>query len=143
MSFPVRPSVCRMAVAVICLGTVLPTAWAVDNYVDCQSGNDAGAGTAADPWKTIQVAVNRSNAGDRVRIVAGACPAADQLYPVDVKPGVSIVGDGSDATIIDNTGSGLGDAAFSLSGAQDFPPSQRLTEDSLTPTALASWRGDR
>jgi len=130
MSFPAsRAAVCRMVLAASWLATAVPVARAADNYVDCQTGDDSGAGTAADPWKTIQIAVDRSNAGDRVRIVAGACVAADQSFPVQVKPGVSIVGDGSDLTVIDNTGLGSGSAAFYLADpTQDFPASQRLTD---------------
>jgi hypothetical protein len=62
--------------------TVLP-AHAVDYYISGSSGNDINPGTLASPWKTIQKANSRLQAGDTVYIRGGTYQVAEGVNPAN------------------------------------------------------------
>ncbi len=63
----VRPALCAATLAYFIIGNVAHAA----TYEVASSGSDANAGTAAQPWKTLQKASNTVKAGDTVLVNNG------------------------------------------------------------------------
>src|SRR5687767_2393430 len=68
-------------------------------YYVSTSGNDAGNGSAASPWRTLAFAVTKvgANQGHTIKLSAGTFVEKGQF---NVPPGVSVEGAGIDQTII-------------------------------------------
>ncbi len=93
-----------------------------DYYVDALYGDDiAGDGTPASPWRTITRALGAATrAGDLVIVRAGTYNQdLGEVFPIVLPPGVSLLGEGCDTTII----AGQGDKPVLSIGnkTQDFP----------------------
>lgn len=71
-------------------------------YVDAVNGNDAtGDGSQARPWRTITYALSRVSSGDTIRVLTGTYNIAlGEAFPLNLPPGVSLIGSGRDATVI-------------------------------------------
>jgi len=79
---------------------------AADYYVDANKGsNTAGDGTQAKPWKTITYALSQvSEDGHKHTIYVASATydtALGESFPIVMKNGVSLVGEGADSTILD------------------------------------------
>jgi parallel beta-helix repeat protein len=91
-----------------------------DYYVNALTGNDAtGDGTSGTPWKTITYALTQiTNSGCNVHIAAGTYDITlGEIFPLMMKDGVSLIGSGIDASIIDASSSGVN--AVSCIGTTD------------------------
>jgi galactitol-specific phosphotransferase system IIB component len=87
--------------------TVLEDA-GLDYYVDAIYGDDVtGTGSQSDPWKTITHALNEvATTGVTIHVASGTYNiASGETFPLIIKEGVSLVGDGARTTIIDASGS--------------------------------------
>ena len=92
----------NILLALVLLAT--PTFAIGDHFVDANLGDDTtGAGTIAAPWKTISHALAQFHAtGEVVHIAAGTYDAAlGESFPMDLRPGISLVGAGMQSTTID------------------------------------------
>ena len=93
----------------ICLLIILATscifsAAATDYYVSIETGsNSTGTGTEGNPWKTINYAITQATLGDTIRVMAGTYNSTWETLPIQMKDGVSLIGEGSDNTIIDGS----------------------------------------
>ena len=75
-----------------------------DYYVNSGTGsNTTGNGSQATPWKTITYALNQiTGTGHILYVAAGTYNTAlGETFPIVVKTGVSLVGEGIDVSIID------------------------------------------
>ncbi|MBN1207271.1 MAG: right-handed parallel beta-helix repeat-containing protein [Myxococcaceae bacterium] len=62
------------------------------------SGNDStGDGSPSNPWRTLKYAATRATWGDTLALSAGVFV---ELGPIDIPPGVNVIGMGKDQTII-------------------------------------------
>lgn len=57
-------------------------------------------------YKKIQDAINAASAGDIINIAPGVYNKDSQIFPITIKNGVTLLGAGRDATVIDATGAG-------------------------------------
>ena len=79
-------------------------AGATDYYVSINTGsNSTGDGTIGNPWKTINYAIIQATLGDTIRVMAGTYNSTWETLPIQMKDGVSLIGEGSDNTIIDGS----------------------------------------
>jgi hypothetical protein len=97
-------------------------AYAADWYVDAQNGNDANSGQSpAAAWKTLTHAVATLPSSPGQQQLIHAAPgvydvANGESYPLEMKPGLRIVGDmGSAATVLESAGFVLLDFASNVS----------------------------
>lgn len=74
-------------------------------YVD-DDGDNAGAGTLSDPWRTIEFANSNSSAGDTIMVMPGRYEKdAEQDFPIYLTPGVRLVStNGWRETVINSDG---------------------------------------
>jgi len=78
-----------------------------DYYVNASTGsNTPGNGSQANPWKTITYALGQISAsGNTVRIAAGTYDTnLGETFPILLIDGVSLIGAGSDVSIVDAKG---------------------------------------
>lgn len=91
-------------IAAIALSIPLPRSLASPGvyYVDAVNGNDTtGDGSQARPWRTITYALSRVSSGDTIRVLTGTYNVTlGEAFPLNLPPGVSLIGSGRDATII-------------------------------------------
>ncbi|MBU0567281.1 choice-of-anchor D domain-containing protein [bacterium] len=86
---------------------LVPQAQAADYYVDANSGsNVTGDGAQDNPWQTISYALAQvSGTGHTIHVAAGTySPTMGtwyEVFPINLKDGVSLVGEGKEITIID------------------------------------------
>ena len=96
-------------------------------YVDGAVGNDENSGLLGSPKKTIQAAIDATDAGDTIKVAAGTYPEAIELN----KPNITVRSiDGAEVTLIDvpagvlTTGvliyKNLGDVTFDGFTVQNF-----------------------
>jgi hypothetical protein len=78
-------------------------AQATDYYVATTGTNDPGGGSAGNPWKTITYALSQvSGSGHTINVAAGTYDTAlGETFPLSMKNGVSLQGDGAATTILD------------------------------------------
>ncbi|MCI0588100.1 MAG: DUF1565 domain-containing protein [Planctomycetes bacterium] len=101
--------------ALLVLSLLAPCAPAVDYFVNAATGNNAsGDGSLASPWRTITFAVSQvQGPGDAIHVAAGVYDSAlGETYPIDMKPGVSVIGAGFGVTILDAVGVGVAGIRF-------------------------------
>ena len=118
------------------LGPVLPA----DYFVDSTGGSDlTGTGTSTDPWKTITHALSQvPGPGDTIHVAAGVHGLSlGEVFPLLMKPGVSLVGAGSTSTTIDALGSAFAAVRFD---ALDFSPPTLFEGFRLTNSAAPALR---
>jgi len=93
----------------LCLLALLaPASAAKDWYVDATLGSDAtGNGSAQKPWATISFALTQvPGLDDQIQVAPGRYDAAlGEQFPLVLGPGQSLIGDGSNTTILDGDGS--------------------------------------
>ena len=80
---------------------------ATDFYVNSLTGSDIpGNGTLPNPWKTITYALSQiSGTGHRVYVAGGTYNTTlGESFPILMKNGISLVGDGDSLTIMDAAG---------------------------------------
>jgi parallel beta-helix repeat protein len=77
-------------------------------YVDDDGSNETGDGSQAKPWKTISYALTRVSGPDAtIHVAAGTYHIGDmgggwsEVFPINMKDGISLVGVGADVTILD------------------------------------------
>ena len=77
-------------------------ALAGDVWVDSSQADNSGDGSFGDPYKTIGFAMFSASSGDTIKLIKGTYDynVGDngESFPIDVKSGVSIQGQGSDAS---------------------------------------------
>ena len=76
-----------------------------DYYVDVDKGSDVtGNGSQSNPWKTITFALYQIKGAERttIHVAAGTySTTSGEGFPINIKDGVSLVGAGAEATILD------------------------------------------
>ena len=98
---------------------------ATDHYVDIASGVDVpGGGTLQAPWKTIAYALSQVGApGDRILVAPGVHDAAaGEVFPLEMRSGVSIEGSGIGQTVLRGAGRGTGTDLVSYDVSAVNPP---------------------
>ena len=85
-------------------------------YVDDAGADSLTCGTAIDPCRTIQYAINKAAAHDTISIQPGTYSAATngEAFPIAVDKGITINGSGRDVTMIDADNAALD--VFSVQG---------------------------
>jgi hypothetical protein len=79
-----------------CLVALAPPLHATDIWVS-GTGSDGGAGTFADPYRTIKTAMFNANANDVIKVLTGDYDVnAGEVFPLSIKPGVDILGQETD-----------------------------------------------
>lgn len=74
-------------------------------YYVSNSGNDGGAGSELDPYRTITHALSVSVNGDTILIAAGTYDTYHgETFPLSLKSGVSVLGSGAGVTLIQRNG---------------------------------------
>jgi gliding motility-associated-like protein len=88
----------RLLSTVVLFVVGLTCAFATDYYVSTAGSDAAGNGTQGSPWRTLRFACSRvpANQGHTIRLSAGTFVELQMTLP----PGVSIIGAGTDQTII-------------------------------------------
>src|SRR5262245_14386746 len=90
--------------ALVALALLSPCAPAADYFVNSITGNNAsGDGSVASPWRTITFALSQvPGPGDTIHVAAGTYDLTlGEVYPIDMKPGVSVIGAGFGVPILD------------------------------------------
>ncbi len=104
----------------------------IDFYVDAEKGsNVTGDGTRSNPWRTITYALNRV-VGDviTVHVASGVYDAAlGEGFPLTMKPGASLLGEGSPTTVIAGNSSTY---AVYFSSSATFTETTRLSGFKIT-----------
>ena len=122
-------------------------------YVDSPIGNNTNSGTQANPWKTIQYAVDIANAGDTIYVMGGTYPERVILHksgadgnPITIKNynGQTVTMDGTGITWWSNIYSAL----FQINGQSNWiveginlvkSYAQGFGDDYTDPTAIRSY----
>ena len=96
------------------LAATAPAAAGGDFYVDAVLGkNNSSAGTQAQPWKTISYAVFKADelsggAPCTIHVAPGTYdPALGEVFPIHMRPGISVAGAGPEGTLVRGTGTEL------------------------------------
>ncbi len=105
---------------------------AADHHVDIVLGDDLlGNGSALAPWKTLSHALAQPLlAGDRVLLAPGVHTAANgEVFPIVMRPGVSVIGSGAGSTVLQ--GDGVGGSVVLLHFADYLFPGQAYDAGTL------------
>jgi len=102
------------------------------------SGDDAGGnGTNGSPWRTIGRALEAAGEGDAIRIHAGLYDtAAGEVFPLDLRPGVAVVGDDPGACEVRGEPD---EAVFRFPADVPFPPSTRIEGLTIKGGEVGVW----
>jgi hypothetical protein len=115
-----------LLLAILCLifvSAVFPiTAQATDYYVNAGTGDNGNGGLSpGDAWKTITYALSQvSGTGHTIYVAAGSYDTTDngETFPLSMKNGVSLQGDGAATTILDaESAAGIGVISASAIGS--------------------------
>lgn len=101
------PLLLRLAALVCAAGPLAAADW----FVDAQLGDDlSGNGSAQNPWRTITFALAQvPGVDDHIVVAAGTYDVAlGEQFPLQLLPGLYVRGAGSNETILDAGGAGLG-----------------------------------
>lgn len=91
----------------------LAPASARDLYVDPANGDDvSGTGAKGNPWRTITFALSQTPSGNSTILLAPGIygQGSGEVFPLDMQPGVSLLGSGFESTRI--VGENIVDGAF-------------------------------
>lgn len=95
-----------------------------------------GAGTEADPYKTITSALAVATSGDTILVAPGTYNVANgEGFPISMVPGVALVGSGADVTTI------AGDGTSQVISIQTFSTSTSTLVDGFRITGGATAAG--
>ena len=86
---------------------IASAAYCTDYYVNASTGSDVAIyGTSDNPWKTITYALGQiSGSGHTLHVSDGTYNTSlGEVFPINVKDGVSLIGSGMDVCIIDVDG---------------------------------------
>ena len=120
---PTRRLIALSLLLALALLTSLPlpqahawTTW----YVDDTGTNSPACGTAIDPCRTIQYAINKAAALDTISIQPGTYSGVTngEAFPITVDKGMTIYGDSRDTTMIDADNAAVD--VFSVHGVFEF-----------------------
>jgi hypothetical protein len=100
------------SVGMLVLTGLLGSAQAADIWVSGTGDDENGLGTSGSPFRTITTAMEEADPGDTIKVLTGDYDVdAGEIFPIQVKDGVQILGQESSSTSYPRVGGDVGDSS--------------------------------